>query len=406
MAQCFAVLGWSLPAIESIRKLDKPYVVVSFPDFEEYASKHDIPFVGWDFNTWNESHNTLHLAELLRPFGADVAVPLFEETVEWAGALNSLYRDDPRVLNRAMLFRNKALMKRKALLAGLRVGLFEEARTKDDVRRFMDRLNEAELTLPGEADAWVHAKPFLEMGAVGHRLLRSKEDIEQKLSERDFPCLIESHLPGREFSCEGFVHDGKIRFLNITEYVELGYSNFIPPGPELRAKRPLILEANQKLVDGFGIRYGFIHPEWFLNEKDEVAFGEVAFRIPGGHMYELMSRAFEFDPYAALFLCHDPATSEEELARTLPPPDFQPRRVAGCLMVYPRPGHITKLEIPDELEDDPYFVEHTLFPPTPHKVESHREGFGNHYGTIFFEGEDPERMKELLVQYRNVDFLV
>jgi hypothetical protein len=40
----------------------------------------------------------------------------------------------------------------------------------------------------------------------------------------------------------------------------------------------------------------------------------------------------------------------------------------------------------------------------PHKVGSDREGYGNHYGTIFLKGDDPERMRSLLVHYEGVDF--
>jgi hypothetical protein len=404
VSHAIALLGWSLPAIEAAQKVGKPYVVVSFADFEDYAKQHDIPFVAWDFSEWNETMNSLTLAEKLKPFGAQVAVPLFEETVEWAGALNALYRDDPKVHNRSFLFRNKAIMKRKALLSGLRVGLFEEVATKDEVRAFLDRVNEAHIHLPGDEDAWVHLKPFAAMGTVGHKLLRSKKDIDEKLTDKDFPSLVESHLPGREFSCEAFIHGGKIRFLNITEYVKLGHSNFIPPSPELAAKRPIIEKAMQRLVDGFGIEYGIIHPEWFLTEDDEVSFGEVANRIPGGHMFELMGKVFDFDPYQALLVVSDPASTEEELRAVLPDPARTPDTVAGCLMVYPKPGYVERLNVPEELEEDPYFEEHTLFEPSAHKVGDEREGYGNHYGTVFLKGPDAHRMKELLAHYEGVDF--
>ncbi len=177
MAKCFALMGWSLPVIESMQKLNKPYVVVSFPDFEAYAKENNIPFVSYQFDEWSDTSNSLDLKAKLDPYGADVAVPLFEETVEWAGALNSIYRNDPRVLNRAFLFRNKAIMKRKALIGGLRVGLFEEVYSKEGVQNFMERLNQANLQLDGEEDSWVHIKPFAAAGTVGHRLLRSKQDI-------------------------------------------------------------------------------------------------------------------------------------------------------------------------------------------------------------------------------------
>lgn len=407
MAKCFALMGWSLPVIESMQKLDKPFVVVSFPDFESYAKDNNIPFVSYQFDEWSDTSNSIDLAEKLKPYDVDVAVPLFEETVEWAGALNSIYRNDPRVLNRAFLFRNKTMMKRKALIGGLKVGLFEEVYSKEQVKSFMKRLNEANLQVDGEEDSWVHIKPFASAGTVGHRLLRSMDDIDKKVQDSDFPCLAESHLSGREFSCEAFVHGGKIRFLNITEYVKLGYSNFIPEGRYLHGKRDLIKKHMQKLVDIFGIEYGMIHPEWFLTENDELGFGEVACRIPGGHILELSGKAWGYDALAAFVLCHDPNLSEEELKEILPDDSQLPENYYGNVMIYPHKQQFSKLEIPEELTEEPYFVDHTLVPPmTTQKISDTREGFGNHFGTINFKGEDPDRMTELLKHYENVDFYV
>lgn len=404
MAKCFALMGWSLPVIESMQKLGKPYVVVSLPIFESYAEEHNIPFVSYQFNEWSDSSNSLDLYQKLLPFGADVAVPLFEETVEWAGALNSIYRGDPRVLNRAFLFRNKAMMKRKALIGGLRVGLFEEVYSKEGVKAFMKRLNQANLQIDGEEDSWVHIKPFASAGTVGHRLLRSMSDIDEKCEDGDFPCLAESHLPGKEFSCEAYVHGGKIRFLNITEYVKLGYSNFIPEGTVLHTKRAKILQETQKLVDLFGIEYGMIHPEWFLTANDELSFGEVACRIPGGHILELAAKAYDFDALGAFVMCHDPNLSEEELKEILPPLDARPKDFYGNVMIYPQKEVINTLELPEELREEPYFLDHNLIPPlTNQKIDS-REGFGNHFGTVNFKGEDPDRMTELLLHYESVDF--
>lgn len=168
-------MGWSLPVIESMQKTGRPFVVVSFPDFEHYAQENNIPFLPYQLDEWSDTSNSLDLFEKLKAFDADVAVPLYEETVEWAGVLNSIYRGDARVLNRAFLFRirNKAMMKLKVLIGRLRVGLFEEVFNKEGVKDFMRRLNQANLQLEGEEDSWVHIKPFASAGTVGHRLLRS-----------------------------------------------------------------------------------------------------------------------------------------------------------------------------------------------------------------------------------------
>lgn len=404
MAKCFALMGWSLPVIESMQKTGKPFVVVSFPDFAAYAEENEIPFLPYQLDEWSDTSNSLDLYEKLKAFDADVAVPLFEETVEWAGALNSIYRDDPRVLNRAFLFRNKAMMKRKALIGGLRVGLFEEVHNRDEVKLFMKRLNEANLQVEGEQDSWVHIKPFASAGTVGHRLLRSMKDIDEKVQDNDFPCLAESHLTGQEFSCEGFVHKGKLRWLNITEYVKLGYSNFIPEGKHLNRKRDLIWKETQKMIDIFGIEYGMVHPEWFLTDKDEISFGETACRIPGGHILELASKAYGFDALAAFVMSHDPSLTEEQFDAMFPPRDYRPDEFFGNVMIYPRKDRIETLEIPEELQEEPYFLDHNLIPPLTTQKISSREGFGNHFGTVNFKGEDPDRMRELLKHYETVDF--
>lgn len=406
MANCFALIGWSLPVIESVQKLNVPYVVVSFPDFESYAKENDIPFASYQLDEWSDQSNSRDLYEKLKAFNVDVAVPLFEETVEWAGALNSIYRDDPRVLNRAMLFRDKAMMKRKALIEGLRVGYFEIVYNNEDVHRFIDRMNVAQLQLPGEEDSWAHMKPFSAAGTVGHRFIKSHDDVEAKVKTEDYPCMIESHLEGKEFSCEAYIHKGKLRFLNITEYVKLGYSNFVPAGPELQAKRPLIEEGINKLIKAFGIEYGMIHPEWFLNEKDELFFGEVACRIPGGHILELASKAYDFDALAAFVMCHDPNATEEELKAVFPDSQELPEEYVGNVMVFPKRGQITKLEIPEELLEESYFEDHNLQPPVASQKVDERTGFGNHFGTVNFRGSDPVKMKTLLEHYQDVPFYV
>lgn len=406
MTNHYALIGWSLPVIESMQKAEQPFVVVSLPIFESYAQEHNIPFVSYQLDEFGSHSNSLELTELLKPYNVKVAVPLFEETVEWAGALNSIYRDDMRVLNRSFLFRNKAMMKRKALLGGLKVGFFEEVNDMDQVHKFLDRLNEAELQLPGEEDAWFHLKPFAAAGTVGHYFIKSREEIYTKIKRTDFPCLAESHLNGKEFSCEAFVHHGKIQFLNITEYVKLGYSNFIPAGPELESKRSLIQRECQKLVDIFGIEYGMIHPEWFLEENDQLHFGEVACRIPGGHILELMSKAYGFDALLAFVLCHNPDLTQAELDQVFPAKKEQPETYFGNVMVFPNYGHISRLEVPEELLEEPYYLDNNLVEPLGPMKISERTGFGNHFGTVNFGGKDASKMRKLLKHYEDVPFYV
>lgn len=394
-----ALLGYCVPAMEALTALGREFVSVVPPLFGPYMEEHNLPHVLWDFERRNDQ--STELAHTLSELGVSLAVPLFEETVEWAGALNGHFRGDARLFTKYLLFRDKAMMKRRAQMHGIRVGVFEEAENRDDVLRFLRRVNKALTKIEGEHEDPIHLKPFASAGCVGHRMIRTAADVD-KLGDNEFPCLLESHLDGQEFSCEVFVHNKKIRFLNITEYVHLGHSNFVPASPKLNASRKVIEKAVYELIEAFDIEYGMIHPEFFITPDGKVNFGEVAARVPGGHIFELIEKAHGFDPFGGFALCSDPKSTEEELAAFFPDPADH-KGYAGCLMVYPRQRVVTRVALPDKLLREPYYEKHNLFQPVTFKV-AERAGFGDHYGTIYFKGDDSTEMARLLAEYEHQDF--
>ncbi|WP_192036402.1 ATP-grasp domain-containing protein [Halomonas sp. YLGW01] len=397
-----ALLGWSLSAVEAAESFDRRYVVVA-PDWaEDYCQKHDIPYVSWNFERLND--RSMEIAETLKGMGVDVAIPLFEETVEWAGAINSVLLDNPRLYGQSLLLRDKALMKRRAQLGGIRVGIFEEAHDKEDVIRFLKRVNQTLLKLDGDPNDPIHLKAFDKAGCLGHRVIRTPDEVDT-IPDEEFPVLMESHLDGWEFAVEAWIHNGKIVFLNISEYVTLGYSVFVPASPELEKYRPQITAQIEKLIKAFDIEFGLIHPEYFVTNDGEMYFGEVAYRPPGFKVFELLERVYGFNAYQASMLVFDPNTTEEEVKAFFPKEVVDADGFAGCFGVYPRRRVVSKLEIPEEVEDHPYFESHELTPPQEETVTK-RTAFGTHWGLIYFKGDEAARMKELLKHMEDLDFYV
>ena len=397
-----ALLGWSLNAVEAAEAFDRRYVVVA-PDWaEEYCSQHDIPYLPWNFERLNE--RSIEIAHELLKMGVDVAIPLYEETVEWAGAINSVLLDKPRLFGQAMLMRDKSLMKRRAQLGGIRVGIFEEAHDRDDVVRFLRRVNQTLLKLDGDPNDPIHFKAFDKAGCLGHRIIRTPDDVDA-IPDEEFPALIESHLDGWEFAVEVWIHGGKIRFLNISQYVTLGYSVFVPASPELEKYRDQITRQIEKLIKVFDIDFGFIHPEYFVTSDDEMYFGEVAYRPPGFKVFELLERVYGFNAYQGLIVCFDPKSTEEEVQAFFPREVVDAKGYAGCFGVYPRRRVVNRLEIPEETEDHPYFESHEL--PTPlQETVTKRTAFGTHWGLLYFRGDDPHEMYNLLKHQEELDFYV
>jgi len=397
-----ALLGWSLNAIEAAAKFDRRYLVVAPEWAEDYCQEHSIPYLAWNFERLND--RSMEIAEKLKEMGVDVAVPLYEETVEWAGAINAVLLDNPRLLGQAMLMRDKSLMKRRAQLGGIRVGIFEEAHDREDVVRFLRRVNQTLLKLDGDPNDPIHFKAFDKAGCLGHRVIRTPDEVDG-IPEEEFPALMESHLDGWEFAVEAWIHKGKIVFLNISEYVTLGYSVYVPASPELEAYRAQITQQIEKLIKTFDIEFGLIHPEYFVTSDGEMYFGEVAYRPPGFKVFELLEKVYGFNAYQATMLVFDPKATTDEVKAFFPTPVKDAKGYAGCFGVYPRRRVVSKLEIPEETEDHPYFDSHELTPPLEETVTK-RTAFGTHWGLIYFTGQDAKTMHELLKRQEDLDFYI
>lgn len=399
-----ALFGWSLRAIEAIERFNRKYVVVAPSWAADYAKDNGIPHIPWDFERINDRSGELY--ETLKQAGVEVAVPLFEETVEWAGAINSRLLNKPKLFNQAMLFRDKAMMKRRAQMMGIPVGVFEVAEDRRDVLRFLRRVNEALLKLeddPEDPNEPIHLKQFSLAGCAGHRVIRTPEEVDA-IGDEEFPCLLESHLAGKEFSCEVFVHKRKIRFCNISQYVHLGYSVFVPAGAYLESWRKRIVEEIERLVEAFDVDYGLLHAEYFVTSDGRMHFGEVAYRVPGGNAFELIERAYGFNAYQAHVLVSDPKASEEEVTAFFPK-ESEFKGYAGTFLVYPKRQVISQAKVPEEVEQEPYYEHADLSMPVDQKV-AHRVAFGNHYGSAYFFGDDADRMEEVLLQQETYDFYV
>ena len=284
------------------------------------------------------------------------------------------------------------------------MGIFEEAHDKEDVIRFLKRVNQTLLKLDGDPNDPIHLKAFDKAGCLGHRVIRTPDEVDT-IPEEEFPVLMESHLDGWEFAVEAWIHDGKIRFLNISEYVTLGYSVFVPATPELEQYRESITRQIEKLIKTFDIDFGFVHPEYFVTSDGEMYFGEVAYRPPGFKVFELLERAYGFNAYQGLILAFDPKTTEQEITDFFPREVVDAKGVAGCFGVYPRRRVVSRLQMPEETEDHPYFESHELTAPLEETVTK-RTAFGTHWGLLYFFGDDPHTMRDLLKRQEDLDFYV
>ncbi len=109
--------------------------------------------------------------------------------------------------------------------------------------------------------------------------------------------ILERFVDAPEASVESFISDGKVRFVNLTDYHLKAHSNFVPAVFE-ESVRKTLLELNERVIAALGITWGMTHMEVYLTDKGPL-FGEIAMRPPGGYLMNAMSHAWDFNPWEA-----------------------------------------------------------------------------------------------------------
>lgn len=212
---------------------------------------------------------------------------------------------------------DKVRMKRRVAEAGIPYTPFLPGGNGTDRSRVV-----REIGLP------VVLKPRVGSGGRGTSIVRTPEEIPDPVPRRQ---MVEALIAGRELSVESLVLDGRVRWSNLTEYVEIRGVNHLPYRPERRL-REAILELNRRAVEALGVERGICHLEAFVT-ADGLCFGELAVRPPGGYIMELISLAYGFDAWDAWIRVE---SGREPEVRS------RPRRHAAARVIHPGAGRVVE----------------------------------------------------------------
>src|SRR2546423_8114805 len=107
--------------------------------------------------------------------------------------------------------------------------------------------------------------------------------------------LLEEYVAGPELSVEGFVQDGDVHFVSITEKLVGPEAYFLEVGHIVQAQLPpaavqAIRSYTEEVVRALGTPFGPFHAELRLTGRGPVLI-EIAARLPGDHICDLILRA-------------------------------------------------------------------------------------------------------------------
>ncbi len=224
---------------------------------------------------------------------------LWEAAMELAADVRVAFRLPGLTPEQTRLFRDKDLMRTVLDRAGVRNPRHRRAATDPEVIEAAAYTGFPLVIKPvagaGSADTY-RADDAAELRAVLPRLRRVREVV------------VEEFVEGTEYTFDTVCAGGQILFHNVELYRPdmLTARSVEEVSPQTISLRDLSGEPfgraralGQAVIDALGYRTGFTHMEWFHTKDDEVVFGEIAARPPGGNSGELMNRTCDFDVYRA-----------------------------------------------------------------------------------------------------------
>lgn len=233
---------------------------------------------------------------LARTRPIDAIVPLDEYDAATAATLREHLRLGGMGDSAARFFRDKLAMRMEAQKVGLIVPPFVHVLNHDRVRAFM-----ADVPAP-----WL-LKPRSEAAAMGIKQIRHEGELWpllDQLGDRQSFFLLEQYLPGAVYHVDSIVAGSTIEFAAVHQYgqppLDVVHSGKVFTTRTLPQNDPSaarLREANRHLIHGFGLERGVTHAEFIHTPGDEIVFLEVAARVGGAYVDQVIEQAAGVNPW-------------------------------------------------------------------------------------------------------------
>jgi phosphoribosylamine-glycine ligase len=278
----------------------------------------------------------------------------------------------------AKTFRDKLAMSLRARDAGIKVPDFVAAINRAEVGEYLDRV-------PGP---WV-MKPRSDVSAIGIRRMDSVDEVwsvidelnkREILRERASYHLISRFVPGEVFHVDSLVDKSRVVFAGVNKYgrpplqVAHGGGAYISQTiAHNSAEKRKLLEINRRLIRAMDLDSGATHAEFIKSEADEFYFLEIAARVGGAYIADVLEAASGINLWREWARLEIDAASGARLK-------LKPRReYAGIIL------SLARQEYPDTTAyDDPEIV---------YRVKK------KHHAGLIVRAPKLERVSELLNDY-------
>lgn len=309
--------------------------------------------------------------DVIQEFNIEFVIAATESSVDIAAMIRKQFKLTGTPLKTTNLLHNKNEMKLEALKHNIPITKFHLISDQDTAEILADKLG-----LP------LVIKPVAESGARGVKVLNSLDEI--KLHAKP-GLLAEAFVDGTEVSVETFIHNGVPIFHNITEYLHQWKKSIVPAAFEAELLENII-NINDRVIAGFGVKNGMTHAEFYLTKNGPV-FGEMAVRPPGGYYMELIEYAYGFNPWKTYV--------ELETAATPKPFPVKAKKFSCVFMIHPGAGivdEVSGIALHKELKE----VKQFKCKVEPGTLVGERDSTSSEVGHVLMSADSREALLEKL----------
>jgi len=288
--------------------------------------------------------------------------------------------------------RNKATMKDRYAQLGIPHAAYRTVSAPEDVLEFAG------------VHGWpVILKPIDSDSCISTYRLDSPQDLDPLLPlDAGLSWMVEQYISGREFQLCAAIAHGKVvdAYLSknprpIIEVLDGAINANITYAPS--EKLPVdARELAQRLTDGLGIPYGYLHGEFFLTDDGDFYMSEVAARLSGCEVPMNHGLAYGFDFLGVVldtYIDRDPV------------PAYTRDRAVGDLLLPIEPGKLVSITGEEELRGMPGVLDAHLTARPGDVLDPPRASHAS-TGYVHVEGatadEVEERMQAILDRFELV----
>ncbi len=235
--------------------------------------------------------------ERFRGMAIDRVECLWEALVLLVAKLRERLGARGMTFDQVLAFRDKDIMKQRVRAAGLRVPNSRRV-------RYAREIYEA-----GEEFGYpIVIKPIAGVCSADTYRCSSKKDVEDILPQLAHlqEGNVEEFIHGEEFTFDAVVINGVPAFYSVNQYhptmLVARQLEWISPA-DLTFRDPDLpklkggVRLGHEVCKALQFETGFIHMEWFLTDRGEAVFGEIAARSGGGNLIHLVNYANDFDAF-------------------------------------------------------------------------------------------------------------